>query len=80
MKYRKLKAAMAMNGMNASELAKKVGIARATMSRKLSGENEFCISEVQKIVRILGLTSDDVMEIFFDNKCPADATAAEGVA
>lgn len=80
MKYCKLKAAMAMKGMNASELALAVGITRGTMSRKLRGENEFCVSEVQKIVRILGLTSDDVMDIFFSDKCPNEATTAEGVA
>lgn len=50
----------------ADELAKKIGISRATFFRKLKNEGEsFTIKEVEGICDELGLARNEVHDIFF---------------
>lgn len=47
-------------------VADEIGINRSTFYRKMKeGGKLFTVEEVQKLVDILSLTSDDVMKIFF---------------
>lgn len=57
---------MALFGDNQSTLAKKIGIDRSFLSRKLRKIYEFKLSELQKIKDIYNLTEKDLVDIFFD--------------
>lgn len=49
---------------------KKVGVSmsKASWSRKISGQNEFDRDEIDGLIKVLKLTADETMEIFFDLK------------
>lgn len=57
---------MALFGDNQSTLAKKIGIDRSFLSRKLRKIYEFKLSEIQKIKDAYNLTEKDLVDIFFD--------------
>lgn len=62
----KLKGKIVENEMNITTLAKRMGIDRATLYRKINRDGEtFTIKEVNLIVKILNLTTEEAMEIFF---------------
>lgn len=62
----KLKGKIVENEMNITTLAKRMGIDRATLYRKINRDGEtFTIKEVNLIVEILNLTTEEAMEIFF---------------
>ena len=62
----KLKGAIVERGMNISKLALSIGIDRATLYRKLSENGDsILIKEADLIVRVLGLTVDEAVGIFF---------------
>ncbi|OZV12278.1 phage repressor protein [Tissierella sp. P1] len=63
----KLKGKIVENGLNISELAKKIGLDRSTLYRKLNSDGEtFTIKEANLIFRELKLTKVEAMEIFFN--------------
>lgn len=57
---------MALFGDNQSALAKKIGINRSYLSKKIRKLSEFKISEIQKIKDAYNLSEKDVVDIFFD--------------
>lgn len=57
---------MALFGDNQSALAKKIGINRSYLSKKIRRLSEFKISEIQKIKDAYNLSEKDVVDIFFD--------------
>lgn len=59
-----LKVYMIAAGLSAKDLAEKIGMTQATMSRKLSGRNEFKLSEIRAITEALCLTSEETAHIF----------------
>ena len=61
----KLKGKMAENRCSSVELAKLLGINPSTFYRKSTGESEFTRSEIQIITNALGLTMQEVKNIFF---------------
>lgn len=62
----KLKSKIVENGMTVSKFADAALIGRDTLYRRLrSGGNHFTLEEIQKITKILSLTSEEVMLIFF---------------
>lgn len=66
MNVNKLKGKIVENEMNITTLAKRMGIDRATLYRKINRDGEtFTIKEVNLIVKILNLTTEEAMEIFF---------------
>ena len=68
MNVNKLKGKIVENEMNVSSLAKKMGINRATLYRKLNNEGDtLTIKEANMIVDILDLTECEAMEIFFNH-------------
>lgn len=62
----RLMSIMALFGDNQSTLAKKMGIDRSFLSRKLRKIYEFKLSEIQKIKDAYNLTEKDLVDIFFD--------------
>ena len=61
----KLKGIMVEKNINAEELAKRIGMDRATFYRRLAKSDDFTIKEVDSIVRELGLTMSETNAIFF---------------
>lgn len=62
----KLKAKLIENGFNVETMAKKIGMDKATLYRRLSNNGEsFTIGEADAISRELGLTGEEVNAIFF---------------
>ena len=65
MKPNSLKAKIIENGMTINSFCKAAGFVRSTFDRKLKGESEFNRDELEKIMVILNLTSDEMRSIFF---------------
>lgn len=62
----KLKAKMVELGMNVDELSEKIGMDRTTFYRRLSADGQtFLIKEADAISKELGMTREEVNEIFF---------------
>lgn len=53
----KLRDKMKEHNMTQSELAKLVGVSKSTMSRKVSGESDFSVSQAFKMCHILNIKS-----------------------
>jgi len=71
----KLKGKIVENEMNVSELAKEMHIDRATLYRKLNSKGEsFTIKEANLIVKILNLSVQEAMDIFFKDTVASGAT------
>ena len=68
---RYLNAQIAEGKYSVREFAKKVGISKTTLTRKLSGQSDFTLTDIRKIARALGYkTSSEFMRA-------AEATAEE---
>ena len=65
MKENLRRAKIVEKGFNIDSFCKEVGFVRSTFDRKLTGQNEFDRSEIQKIVDVLELTDDEIRNIFF---------------
>ena len=64
---RRLRGKMTECKISVEELAKKIGIDRATLYRRLNTDGEsFTIKEADLIVKILSLTKEEANEIFFN--------------
>ena len=50
---------------SASEIAKALGIDPATLSRKISEQSDFYRSEIETLCKILDLTPEETLQIFF---------------
>lgn len=62
----KLKGVIKEKRLNPETVAKKIGIAKSTMYRKLSkGGDEFTIREADAITQVLELTAYEAQSIFF---------------
>ena len=61
----KLKGKIAEKGLNQMTVAKRAGIDRSTLNRKLKTGENFTIGEANKIAIVLGLNKEDAMKIFF---------------
>lgn len=57
---------MKKKAVSVADMCEKLGISRSAFYRKCNGISEFTLSEIQKIVDILGLESP--MDIFFPKK------------
>ena len=60
----KLKGVMTEKKINAEELAKRCGMDRATLYRRLAKSDDFTIKEVDSIVKVLGLSMEETNSIF----------------
>ena len=69
-----LKRKIADGGFIVADLAKALGISENSLSRKICGEEEFFVSELWDISKILGLNEVELQEIFFANIVEYNAT------
>ena len=64
MKLDLLKGKIVANGMNVEQLAKNIGINRASLYRKLNNFDKITIGEATKIKEVLSMTNEEATEIF----------------
>lgn len=62
--YRYLKGRMAMVGIDGKTLAEEIGLSPVSMSRKLNGHTDFSLSEMWKILRVLGAEPEEMASLF----------------
>lgn len=68
MDVNKLKGKIVEKGLNVETLARKIGIDRSTLYRKLNKQGDtLTVREVNIICKELGLSKDEAMDIFFSN-------------
>ena len=65
MNLRKLKGKIIEKGYTAEQLAKKIGIGNTSMSYKMKQHKPFNLFEMKKIIELLDLSSEEIMNIFF---------------
>ena len=56
------------SGRTTDDFCTEIGMARSTFSKKCNGHSYFDVSEISKIIELLNLTAEDVMDIFFTSK------------
>lgn len=67
---------IAAGGYSVREYAKRLGISRTTFARKLSGETEFTLADMQKIARSLGYESVSAMLSDAEQRSAGEAAAS----
>ena len=67
---------IAAGGYSVREYAKRLGISRTTFARKLSGETEFTLADMQKIASSLGYDSVSAMLSDAEQRCTNEAAAS----
>lgn len=65
---KKLKAALALRGMTAGDLADRIGMSRQSISYKMNNIREFRVKEIVSIAEALNLTLEEKEAIFFADK------------
>lgn len=59
----RFKSIVVLNGLTMGQVAKELGINRATLGRKMSGESDFFRHEIEKICEMLKI--EHPQEVFF---------------
>lgn len=60
-----LEAKLKEKGINIIEISKLLGIEKTTFYRKISGKSDFYRLEIEKMVKFLNLSIDEMNNIFF---------------
>lgn len=68
MKSAKLKGAIFGHGKTISEVAEALDLSYSAFYRRLYGEMEFSRAEINRLTDFLGLSVEEMMDIFFDSK------------
>lgn len=66
--YKELRKELIERNMTAKELAQRIGMAESALSMRMSGKREFRSYEILKISKVLQLSKDRVMAIFFGDQ------------
>ncbi len=66
MKSKILKSILALKEIKLTELSKEIGISYSALYRKLRGTSAFNAIEIKKISEILGLSDNEIINIFFN--------------
>lgn len=59
-----IQGALLKKGVNLTELCKRLRMSNGTLSKRLHGDSEWKLSELQAIAEIIG--TDELVNIFFD--------------
>lgn len=57
--------AIIKSGIKQGKLAEGLGISRQALNNKLTGKNEFTLSEVEGLAIALGITREEIPDYFF---------------
>lgn len=63
-----LKSKLVLFGLSTENTADALKMSDRTFRRRLSGNTEFSCSEVTKLAKLLKLTNDEILSIFFADK------------
>ncbi|WP_127588913.1 helix-turn-helix domain-containing protein [Paenibacillus koleovorans] len=63
----KLKGKIVERGFSVADVAVRIKMHKSTLHRKLNDGDSFSIKEANLISKVLGLSSAEAMEIFFDH-------------
>ena len=66
-KKNEFRAEVVRNGMSLEDVAKAIGINYVSLHRKMNGTSDFYRGEIEKIVRLLNLSGEDVLRIFLQS-------------
>lgn len=64
----KLRYYISIRGETISSFGNALGISKASLYRKMKRKTEFTREDIQKAISFLRLSSNEIMEIFFDEK------------
>lgn len=56
---------LSKNGLTQVELAKRIGISRSALHRKIHGEKDYTSSEIRSIASLFNLTANEIVDLFF---------------
>lgn len=65
---KKLRAVLERFGQNQSDLAELLGLTYQSVSIKINGKKDWTQSEMFKIIHCYGLTPEEAMDIFFNER------------
>lgn len=63
-----IKSKLILLGKNVGWLAERLGISKTALYKKLNGTTRLTLDEARIITNALDLSTDEIMEIFFENK------------
>lgn len=63
-----LKSQILLRNKKISDVAKELGLSKSGFYRKLSGKTEFTRTEIDTLIKYLGLSVEMAMDIFFKEK------------
>ena len=63
----KLKGKIVEKGFNVERLAKSTGVSKHVLYQRLKKSEDFTVKEVVAIAQVLGLSSEELNDIFFSN-------------
>lgn len=66
MNVNKLKGKIVEKSMNIEAVAKSIGIDRSSLYRKLNNLEKITVGEAAKIKKVLDITNEEAIEIFFN--------------
>lgn len=66
MRLNELKFEISKKRYGMSEFAELLGLSRSTLFRKINGITEFKLAEIQQIKKLLNLSDQRTIEIFFE--------------
>jgi transcriptional regulator with XRE-family HTH domain len=72
----KLKGLLKKNKITQNELAEMLGLTYQTISIKMNGHKDFTQSEIRAIIKVFGLTPEEVVDIFFNDSSNTDTSEA----
>jgi transcriptional regulator with XRE-family HTH domain len=55
------------NRLTQKLIARRLDLSEQSLSRKMRGKARFYVDEVEQMARMLSLTKDEMLEIFFNN-------------
>lgn len=67
MNRNELRGRIIAKGYTIDEFCKAIHMTRVTFDRRMSGKSEFDRGEIVEIVRVLELTMEEMLSIFFDD-------------
>lgn len=64
----KLRYFIADRGKSISDIEAALGISKTALYRKMNSKSEFTREEIQKLILVLGLSDEETMSVFFNDK------------
>lgn len=64
-KKNEFKAEVVRRDKTLEDVARAIGIDIATLHRKMNGVSDFNRSEIEKVIKFLNLTNEEILRIFF---------------